>query len=218
MNYKKVLKVLISIIIFGIVISFVDFVKLYSNFQLVSWHYYLLIIVGYFLGQVMSAYKWSLILKESNINQRFKKILESYFTGMFVNSFALGIVGGDLARSLLVANKNNKTESFFTVVADRVHGLAILVFMGAISVIFFDTKLEPKFVGLLVFIACSILLFWFFGPKIFLKLVKKENKFYHKINATLKAFPHSPKVLVQISIVSMIFHFEIGRASCRERV
>lgn len=207
MNPKKIIKVLISIVIFATIISFVDFAKLYEHFKLIELKFYLLIILGYFIGQVLSAFKWSLILKESNINQSFRKVLESYFTGMFINSFALGIVGGDLARSLLVANKKNKTESFFTVVADRVHGLAILVFLGALSVIFFDTKLDPRFIGLLIFLAISVLIFWFFGPKILLKIVNPENKFYNKIQATLKAFPHNPKVLLQISIISVIFHF-----------
>lgn len=206
MNLKKIIKIIFSITLFVAVLCFVDFNNLYQSFKLIPWYYILVIIVGYGLGQVISAAKWYFILRETHIDVSFKKVLVSYYTGMFVNSFALGILGGDLARALLVSNKTNKTEAMASVFADRLQGLAVLALLGTFCALIFDNSINQNFLILLAVIEVVAIFVWFFGSDIVLKLLPHNNKFYPKIESASKSFPRAPKVLLLITFISVAFH------------
>jgi uncharacterized membrane protein YbhN (UPF0104 family) len=87
---------------------------------------------------------------------------------MFINTFGLGTVGGDVARALLLKpDEGQRLGAFSSVIADRVHGLAVLLIIGAIAVLVIQPKIFGSFENLLaiVGIICTIL-GWFYCPKI----------------------------------------------------
>ncbi len=164
-------------------------------------------VVGYLIGQVISAYKWYLIISaESSINLKFSKVLSAYFIGMYVNAFGLGIVGGDVVRGLL-ASPASKTHGVATVVADRFHGLAVLAFLGIASALLFGhSHLGRGFIYLLAGIVTIVVLGWAIGPYLLKILSDKYTSLNKTVNEIVKGFPRSFNVLGKITVISFCFH------------
>jgi len=139
--------------------------------------------------------------------------VSSTFTGMFVNSFALGTVGGDVVRCLwLRPPKGSRAAALATAIADRVQGLFVLTSIGAVAILF----VRPKVLGSHVeYFAVAILLAlavgWLFGPLILQRLFPKQHKFGPAAQAVARAFPTSLPLLLSVTSISLIFHFiQIG--------
>ncbi len=64
------------------------------------WGVALLITFG---AVVVSAYKWRLILESQRVKVAVKKLLSSYFIGLFLNNFLPTSMGGDVFRAYDVA-------------------------------------------------------------------------------------------------------------------
>ena len=85
-----------------IVFQFVEIDQLIHTISQIPLWCALFTVVGYVLGQSISAFKWKIIARSAGIDSSFANILKAYFIGMFVNSFGLGIIGGDVARGILL--------------------------------------------------------------------------------------------------------------------
>jgi uncharacterized membrane protein YbhN (UPF0104 family) len=207
-KYKNSIKILISFVMIALIYRATDFNKLSQTFSSISVESVLIVLLVYFLGQVISAYKWWNILKASGIKVSFSKTIKSYFIGMFVNCFGLGTVGGDVARALLVAGReNSKVTSLSSVIADRAHGLAILALIGSISAFTFGSDfLDKKYSYIMLAVAICAILGWFTGPFIARKFLPSESKLREKIENVTKAFPTDPKTILFISALSLLFH------------
>ena len=208
------IKLVISVAMLTLILSVVDLNLLIGTFREIPLFNIAVVVVGYALGQMISAYKWLYIARQGGIESDYPKALKAYFIGMFVNSFGFGIVGGDLTRSLLLVGKQpKKTEAFTSVAADRFHGLATLALLGVISTTIWGTvaSYDPIFVYLLWFISASIVLGWFLGPPIVMKLTPKTFRFREKIETLVKVFPSKPLAVLWITVVSASFHLlQIG--------
>lgn len=162
----------------------------------------------YTSGQILSGIKWWILAKASNINCSLQNTVKAYFMGMFANCFGLGVVGGDLARALLLSKKN-KTKALASVVADRVHGLTMLCIVGAVGGIFclLDGQFSQDIIWLCILIVLSIFLVlgWFFGSLIF-KLIPAKNSLLEKLRDLNEAFPKAPAPLAVASLISVLFH------------
>lgn len=162
----------------------------------------------YAFGQIFSGIKWWILARSSGIDCSLQNTVKAYFMGMFANCFGLGVVGGDLARALLLSKKN-KTKALASVVADRVHGLTILSLVGAVGGIFctFDGQFSqnPLWLYALILLSCSLVFGWFFGPLIF-KLIPAKNSFLEKLRELNEAFPKDFGPLMSASLVSVFFH------------
>jgi uncharacterized protein (TIRG00374 family) len=108
---------------------------------------------------------------------------------MFINTFGLGTVGGDVARALLLKPTNSqRLEAFSSVFADRIHGLAVLLIVGAIAVLITQYQIlgiENCILNLLaiVGIICT-LLGWFYCSKIinvFSNFLCHSNRWSHPL-------------------------------------
>lgn len=168
----------------------------------------LLVVVGYFAGQLLSSYKWCTIANAGGVEASYPAALRAYFIGMYLNCFGLGTVGGDVARGLLLApGQHRKAEALASVVADRLHGLAVLSGIGAVAACTYGIhSLEPRLAFVLIGLGGGIALGWFFAPPIVLKLLPASNKFRHKVEAILGAFPRRPAIIIRITAISIVFH------------
>lgn len=162
----------------------------------------------YAFGQVFSGIKWWILARASGIDCTLQNTVKAYFMGMFANCFGLGVVGGDLARALLLSKKS-KTKALASVVADRVHGLTILSLVGALGGIFctLDGQFSQNLLWLYVLILLSTCLVsgWFLGPMAF-KLIPAKSPFLEKLRALNEAFPKAPVPLLLASLISVLFH------------
>jgi len=206
MASKHYIKIIISLALLVLIYFFLSVEDIIASFLSVPWYYAVVVILGYTVGQIISVFKWQIILKSSGILAPFSKVFVSYFTGMFVNCFGLGILGGDVARGVLVSSKGKKTLSLATVVADRMHGLAVLALLGTICAIFFETRIDRVFFVLLAIIELGIIFTWIYGPKFLLKILPHDSSLYGKITQASGAFPRDIKTLTLITLASLIFH------------
>ena len=90
----------------------------------------------YLLGQVVSAYKWSLLGRSVGFVQPVGEYVRFYFIGMFFNLFGTTI-GGDVVRALYLSGGRRPGLAVNSVVFDRVSGLVVLMALGAVAMFVF---------------------------------------------------------------------------------
>ncbi len=169
----------------------------------------------YLCGQILSVFKWNLFLKDAGISLNFKQLIKPYFIGMFVNTFGFGTVGGDLTRALLVPTKvGERGKVVSSVIADRVHGLLVLLSIGTIfSAINPPDFFPPYLVYLLAVLILGIAIFWILLPSALAKVIPEQLTILKPLRLVLESFPRSVSTLVKASIISVIFHsFQISMA------
>ena len=225
MKTKKPLlskKLGLQLLVSGVLILFIfrklDTSKLFRALSEVQLSTVVLLIAIYFLGQILSATKWRILVLNAELNRSWSECLRAYFLGMFFNAFGLGTVGGDVARAVaLKPEKGQRAAAFATVVADRIHGLAVLVTIGAVGIAIEQPAVMDTLTGgylrlpVLSWLAVAVLVIcWFIGPKLLLQVASlferiKQEKLASAATAVSKAFPTARPFLVATTI-SAIFH------------
>lgn len=209
MNTKSLLKLALSIIMVGIVLRSVNFQSLQATFMTMSPITVLLVIVGYTLGQLLSSIKWWTIAHSGGIKTPYPTALKAYFIGMFLNCFSFGMLGGDAARGILVANgQPKKTEGIASVVADRVHGLIVLSCIALITcAIMGRDRVSPDLLQLLLLLVIGCTGGWLIGPWLLPKIpFTKSSRIGLKLQQVMAIFPRDLKTLSLITGISVVFH------------
>lgn len=166
--------------------------------------------IGYTIGQFLSSTKWWLLARASGLECTLGDAIKAYFMGMFANNFGLGVVGGDLARALLlIQGKPGKSKAIASVASDRVHGLFSLATLGALSGVYFyhseTLSLNPMYVLFLLGVSFGLLVLWFAGS-ILLSMIPGDGKIFVKLRSLSEAFPKNLSLLFLPTLISIIFH------------
>ncbi len=209
MNTKALLKLALSIIMVAIVLSSVNFQTLQATFLTMSPVTVILVIVGYTMGQLLSSFKWWTIAYSGGIKTPYPTALKAYFIGMFLNCFSFGMLGGDAARGILVANgQPKKTEGIASVVADRVHGLIVLSCIAlATCAIMGRDRVSPDLLQLLLLLVIGCTAGWLIGPWLLPRLpFIRHSRIGVKLQQVMAIFPRDLKTLAIITGISVIFH------------
>jgi uncharacterized membrane protein YbhN (UPF0104 family) len=149
-----------------------------------------------------------MLLSAANFQTSRFSAIQAYFFGMFVNTFGLGTLGGDLARALsLLGNGKKRSLALASVVSDRIHGLLTLLGMAVVAMIF----VRPVALGPFTFpLACLCLaismVLWRFGPSYMLRLFRKQSVLGRIAESMALAFPTKAKHLIPCTIVSAVSH------------
>src|SRR5690348_14522984 len=94
--------------------------------------FFVTVIVIYVAGQVMSAWRWSLLGAILEIPAPFIDYLSYGFIGMFTNVFVPGLVGGDALRAVYLGRRHERMgDAIASVAADRIVGLIGLFWLAA---------------------------------------------------------------------------------------
>lgn len=208
MKLKPLLKILISAAMLALVFYYVDIGRLKERLLQVPLSLALLVVLGYAAGQVLSSYKWWLIARPGMDGVPWSRALRAYFIGNYANSFGLGLLGGDVLRGLVLAGKDGgKTRAFASVVADRAHGLAVLVVLGTIFA-FCDGRnlISPDMIYLLLLIPLGVVVGWVIGPQVLLSIIPAGTKLRVKAEGLIEIFPKDLPTIVWITTVSVVFH------------
>lgn len=211
---KTLIRLLISIILVLILVQGVEWEKFSKILASVSPFYLFVVVIGYVIGQLISAYKWLLIIKRVDPKVTYLKAFKAYFSGMLVNVFGLGTVGGDMTRALLVSEKDNlpKATAVASVLADRIHGLTVLLCIGLFSVFVFGSNKIPSWVKLVMALCGLVIIIgWFIAPKILIFLRKltsgkKLEKLVEKLESVYEVFPQDTASFSKITLISVAFH------------
>jgi hypothetical protein len=128
---------------------------------------------------------------------------------MFLNCFSFGMLGGDAARGILVAQgQPKKTEGIASVVADRIHGLIVLSCIALVtSAIMGRDRVAPDLIQLLLLLVIGCTAGWLIGPWLLPRLpFLKNSRIGVKLQQVMAIFPRDPKTLLIITGISIVFH------------
>ena len=212
-KYKGLIKLGVSILMLGFVLHSTNYQELRDTFSSIPIWAVILCMLGYTAGPLLNCFRWYTLARAGHIETSYGRALRAYFIGAFVNCFGLGTVGGDLARGLLIARgKPVKTTAMASVVADRLHGLAVLAIVGSVSALLLGHQMmdRPTFLALSAIGPC-IIIGWLCGPWILVHFFPVESTFRAKAEQISRVFPKDVKTIVLITLVSVVFHlFQIS--------
>ncbi|MBX7143022.1 MAG: flippase-like domain-containing protein [Oligoflexia bacterium] len=213
MKLKGFIKLILSVVMLALVLRLVELKNLHDVIFRIPASTAVAVLIGYILGQVLSALKWWTICRKAGIESNFLTALKAYFIGMFVNCFGFGTVGGDVARALLLNDrKSARATSLASVVADRAHGLAVLACIGSCAIGWWGrSALEPSLVYLLYSLPILVVLGWALAPTILTRLVPEGTKFGTLVRDVVRVFPRDLTTVSIITVMSILFHLlQIG--------
>ena len=205
---KSAIRFFVSFLCLFLVYRVLDLKGLMHTLEQVSLKEFILVVVLYVFGQIISTFKWALFVNQVGIKRPAAMILRSYFFGMFINAFGFGTLGGDVARGLsLKPEKGMRAAALASVIADRVHGLFVLLCIGCVAML----VSPPPSLGIeieLIALAGLVLLIvgWFIGPSILLKLAPPSSKLYVAASQIQLAFSKHPGVMALATILSLGLH------------
>lgn len=209
MKPKSLIKILLSACMLALVYYSAERRNLLATFRSISLSTVLTVVVGYTIGQLMSSVKWWTIARSGGIEVSYPAALKAYFIGMFVNCFGLGMVGGDAVRGLLIAQgQPKKTEGVASVVADRIHGLAVLGIIAIFtSITLGNDRVQWQLVSGLMVLVLGFIAAWIVGPWLLTHLPGVNNtRLAAKLRQVAAIFPRDPKTLAIITAISVLFH------------
>ncbi len=160
----------------------------------------------YLLGQVLSAYKWSLLGRAVGFGSGFLRYARFYFIGMFVNLFGPSTIGGDLARGVSLGASGRRTLALDSVVFDRASGLALLMALGAAAQLAFRSYGLPWLLaGTVSVVGIGLLVGWWMCPRL-VRLLPAHNRLRRHVEVDLALFWQDRRLLVRVAVLSLAFH------------
>ncbi len=209
MNTKGLVKLLLSAVMVFLVVKAVDLSTLRGTLAAIPLTTVIIVITGYSIGQLLSSLKWWTIARTGGIAVPYTTVLKAYFIGMFVNCFGFGMVGGDVARGILVAQGlPKKTEGIASVIADRIHGLTVLSCIALLTgLVLGSDRVPTELVQLLGILTAGFVAGWIIGPWVLSNIpFFKHTKLALKMKQVAAIFPRDAKTLVIITALSAVFH------------
>lgn len=85
-----------------------------------------------FANAFISVAKWSLLLRADGVNERFRRLLETYMIGGFISLFLPSNIGGDVYR-VVSMGPGQRVKSAASVFVERLTGFIALTFIGSIA-------------------------------------------------------------------------------------
>ena len=205
---KLAVRLLISGGLLYLIFSNIQLEALWNVLTLISIETFFLVAFLYLVSQLMSAIKWRVLVNGVGIHRPLKEFFRAYIFGMFVNVFGLGTVGGDVARAVaLRPQRGERAAAFATVLADRIHGLGVLLAIGCTAIALLKPGHFPDFViyGSYLFLA-AIALFWWVGPKLLLRYFQEGHRLNSAAIQAATAFPSSMEPFLTTTLLSVVFH------------
>lgn len=137
----------------------------------------------FFLSILAGAYQWHLLLRLQNVDYGYKACFRSYYSGLFLNNFLPGTVGGDALRVWDVQRHESGAGGFGKAAAatllDRLLGFSALAFFSLLAVAYeFNRNELPKDLLRHLFIAVSLVAVCFVLP-LFPLLSRRVSKILH---------------------------------------
>lgn len=205
--WRKLLQVAVSGIAIWLIARHVDLRESARVISTARLDYVFAAIMLYVAGQVMSAYRWRLIGVSVGLIESFAAYVKYYFIGMFFMFFGPSTLGGDLVRSLYLAEAaGGRARAFNSVIFDRLNGLVVLVAIGAVAFVVVPNDLpRPLFYATVAF-GGAIFLGWCLAPVLVRRLLPRTHRVRRFVEDELGPFWRDRTMLFSVSAVSLLFH------------
>ena len=142
----KSIQVTISVLLLSGFFYFIDTNEIFSVISYSDkWSFFLACIFS-FCGNIACAFRWTKILN-CDSKMKFWKAIKAYFESIsFTTVVPVGMLGGDLYRSVRLSSRNSSgelvskfkpsKEVMFSVLADRIHGFWALCFLALLTIFY----------------------------------------------------------------------------------
>lgn len=131
----RLLKPLVTLGLYIFIFTYwVDVTALLNRLRATRLEYVLFGVLLYSVGQMISAYKWYLLLKPIHLVTSYGRAVAFYFVGMFFNIFLPTIVGGDAVKAILLSHETGSTgRATLSVFMERNVGLFALLTIATVA-------------------------------------------------------------------------------------
>jgi hypothetical protein len=208
-GWQKLIQLAVSVIAVGLIARHVDLRESARVIASARVGYVVLALLLYVVGQVLSAYRWRLIGLSVGLVDSFAGYVRYYFIGMFFMFFGPSTLGGDLVRSLYLAeHTGSRARAFNSVLFDRLNGLVVLVAIGAGAFLLFPgyDLPRPLFYATVAF-GSGIFLAWWLAPTLVRLVFPADHRVRRFVEKDLGPFWRNRAMLISASAVSFVFHF-----------
>jgi hypothetical protein len=160
----------------------------------------------YLAGQCVSAAKWRVLGRSVGFERSLGTYTRFYFIGMFFNVFGPSTLGGDLVRSLYLGDGRRPVLAVSSVVFDRMSGLAVLMAMGAITLL-----AEPQYqfpwplTAAVVAGGIGLIFAWWTLPML-VCLLPTHNRIRRQVEHDLAPFWRDRGMLMRVVALAACFH------------
>jgi len=216
-------KLLVTISLFGWVLSQVDIDALTSSLANTRLSYFTFAIAAHALAFMLFSVRWWYLYRTQDKTSRYRDTFKSYYLGLFFNNFLPTGIGGDVIRILRLRKFGYATHLLVSSsLMDRILGLTSILMMGFVAL-----SITPNFVlhpntKLIIYIIAILtpfgLLFLFsdYMPKLTQLVIQRFHKgrftdFLLNVMSTLHEYRHSrPRVLVALILSILAQYFIIA--------
>ena len=109
-----------------------DWVRFAEGLQQMPAWFYAGSLVVLTIGQVLYAYRWSVVLAGMGLDVPFVEVLRQYFIGIFFSNLMPTAVGGDASKVYYLGQRSGFVQVTASVLLDRLLGFAWLALIGAV--------------------------------------------------------------------------------------
>lgn len=168
-------------------------------------------VLCYLLLQVLSAFKWQLLLRAQGMRLQLRTLARFYFIGMFFNLFLPTIIGGDAMRAYLAAKeKGHIGVVMLSIFAERLTGFIALLIIGFLGAALTPARVGQSELRLLIFasLACGGVAFAVLVLSVALRtrwLPAPVHKKLAQLYECLRVYGNRPQTLTGVMAVSFLF-------------
>lgn len=191
------LKLLVTIALFTFLWHKINITELITCLKKINPLIFLLCIFLYALSQVISSYRWKLLLKARKIQVPLRRLVSFYFVGMFFNIFLPTLIGGDVMRSYDLSRYTKKiSDSVASIFTERFIGFLALLLIVLLSLGFTYQKIDKTIIPLFILtITCLTILIIFLLTNTYL---------FNKVLLFIKIF-RSQRLIEEVKKIHSIF-------------
>lgn len=173
------------------------------------------------IGLLISAYRWQLLLRVSDVTAPIKGLIVSYLIGGFFNNFLPTRVGGDVYRVIDSKRYSGSLlRPFAVIIVERLTGIYGLILIGIAALAFYPRFHEVRGLATALFIlalAGFIFTIVFYGSNRFSQWLKAVTarfpaKISTKLLAMFEAFWHfsrSKKIVFYAFLLGILLQFNV---------
>jgi uncharacterized membrane protein YbhN (UPF0104 family) len=166
------------------------------------------VFLGYLLSQVLSAYKWQVLARPLGFHHPLRVFWVYYFVGMYLNLFVPSTVAGDVGRGLLLATQSGRVSTALqSVLADRVTGVVMLLWVSALGFLIFGPTVFPVTVAYgVVGAAVLAVAGWWIAPRVVPVLFLPGHAFHRVWRNFIQPYHDHAMLLGYACLVSFGLH------------
>lgn len=150
-SMHRALKTIVGVTLGALLLWAVDWEKLPSLLHQFDWRTVAAAALCVCVQFPASTWKWSAALQICGVRLDFMFLLRGYCIGHFIGQFLPTTIGGDAYRAYRVMpHVSRRSRAITSIVLERVVGLAVLLFLGAVAAVFLfeESALARGYLGL----------------------------------------------------------------------